>query len=285
MSLWLFLGPFCALIGLAVGSGEAVAAQPEPWQLGFQPAASPVMAQLESLHDLLLWIITLISIFVLALLAYACVRFRASRNATPIAAHPSYAARDRLDRGAGADPGGDRDPVLQAALLHGPGGGAGDDDQGGRPPVVLELRVSRQRRVHLRRLHGGGRGSAGRPAAAADHRQRRGAAGRHRHPGADHRDRRAALLGGAGVRRQDGRGAGPGQRDLGSHRRSPACTTASAPSCAATTTASCRSWYARSARRSSTPGRSRHRKSSRAPATSTSPSRAATGARRAEQPN
>jgi cytochrome c oxidase subunit II len=83
MSLWLFLGPFCALIGFAVGSGEAIAAQPEPWQLNFQPAASPVMGQVESLHDLLLWIITLISIFVLALLLYACVRFRASRNASP----------------------------------------------------------------------------------------------------------------------------------------------------------------------------------------------------------
>jgi cytochrome c oxidase subunit II len=83
MSLWLFLGPFCALIGFAVGSGEAIAAQPEPWQLNFQPAASPVMEQVESLHDLLLWIITLVSIFVLALLLYACVRFRAARNASP----------------------------------------------------------------------------------------------------------------------------------------------------------------------------------------------------------
>jgi cytochrome c oxidase subunit II len=83
MSLWLFLGPFCALIGLAVGSGEASAAQPEPWQLGFQPPASPTMEQVESLHDLLMWIITLISIFVLALLIFACLRFRASRNATP----------------------------------------------------------------------------------------------------------------------------------------------------------------------------------------------------------
>ncbi len=83
MSLWLFLGPFCALIGLAVGSGEAIAAQPEPWQLNFQPAASPVMEQVESLHDLLLWIITLVSIFVLALLLYACLRFRAARNASP----------------------------------------------------------------------------------------------------------------------------------------------------------------------------------------------------------
>jgi cytochrome c oxidase subunit 2 len=83
MSLWLFLGPFCALIGLAVGSGEASAAQPEPWQLNFQPAASPVMDQLESLHDLLMWIITIISIFVLALLLFVCFRYRASSNANP----------------------------------------------------------------------------------------------------------------------------------------------------------------------------------------------------------
>jgi cytochrome c oxidase subunit 2 len=83
MSLWLFLGPLFALIGLAMGSGEACAAQPEPWQLNFQPAASPVMERVESLHDLLLWIITLISIFVLALLVFACLRFRASRNASP----------------------------------------------------------------------------------------------------------------------------------------------------------------------------------------------------------
>jgi cytochrome c oxidase subunit 2 len=83
MSLWLFLGPLFALIGLAMGSGEAIAAQPEPWQLNFQPAASPVMERVESLHDLLLWIISLISIFVLALLVFACLRFRASRNASP----------------------------------------------------------------------------------------------------------------------------------------------------------------------------------------------------------
>jgi cytochrome c oxidase subunit II len=83
MSLWLFLGPFCALIGVVLGSGEAGAAQPEPWQLGFQPAASPVMEQLEALHDLLLWIITLISLFVLALLAYVCVRYRVSSNVSP----------------------------------------------------------------------------------------------------------------------------------------------------------------------------------------------------------
>jgi cytochrome c oxidase subunit II len=68
---------------LTLTDGVAVAAQPEPWQLGFQPAATPVMERVDSLHDLLLWIIALISLFVLALLAYACVRFRASRGTTP----------------------------------------------------------------------------------------------------------------------------------------------------------------------------------------------------------
>jgi cytochrome c oxidase subunit II len=68
---------------LSLPDGVAVAAQPEPWQLGFQPAATTVMERIESFHNLLLWIITLISMFVLALLAWVCVRFRASRVSTP----------------------------------------------------------------------------------------------------------------------------------------------------------------------------------------------------------
>jgi cytochrome c oxidase subunit II len=71
------------LVLLGVPAGDALAAWPEPWQLGFQPAATSVMDQIESFHDLLLWIIILISVFVLALLAYVCVRYRASGDATP----------------------------------------------------------------------------------------------------------------------------------------------------------------------------------------------------------
>ena len=71
------------LVALGFADGAALAAQPEPWQLGFQPPASPVMERIESFHHLLLWISILISIFVLVLLAYVCVRFRASGNATP----------------------------------------------------------------------------------------------------------------------------------------------------------------------------------------------------------
>jgi cytochrome c oxidase subunit 2 len=68
---------------LILADGAALAAQPVPWQLGFQPPATPIMERLESFHNLLLWIITVITLFVLALLAWVCVRFRASRSPTP----------------------------------------------------------------------------------------------------------------------------------------------------------------------------------------------------------
>jgi cytochrome c oxidase subunit 2 len=70
-----------ALIALAVGLAEA--AVPQPWQLGMQPSASPVKERIGSLHDFLLVLITVITIFVLALLVYVMVRFRASRNPVP----------------------------------------------------------------------------------------------------------------------------------------------------------------------------------------------------------
>jgi cytochrome c oxidase subunit 2 len=69
--------------GAALAQEPMVQGAPRPWQLNFQPAASPVMDMIESLHDLLLFIIVAISAFVLALLAYACVRYRASRSPVP----------------------------------------------------------------------------------------------------------------------------------------------------------------------------------------------------------
>ncbi len=72
-----------ALVAAVVVSGAAMAAQPEPWQLNLQPKVTPVGEKIGQLHDILLVIITLISVFVLALLAYVCVRFRRSANPTP----------------------------------------------------------------------------------------------------------------------------------------------------------------------------------------------------------
>jgi cytochrome c oxidase subunit II len=54
-----------------------------PRQLGFQEPVTPVMERLYALHDYLLVIITLITLFVLGLLAYACVRFHHKRNPNP----------------------------------------------------------------------------------------------------------------------------------------------------------------------------------------------------------
>ena len=68
---------------LAGSSAAAVAAAPEPWQLGLQPAATPVAAQLHELHNWLLVIITVITLFVMLLLLYVIFRFRESRNPTP----------------------------------------------------------------------------------------------------------------------------------------------------------------------------------------------------------
>ncbi len=64
-------------------AGMALAEQATPWQTGFQAAASPVMHAINAFHNLLLFIITTIVIFVTLLLFYVMVRFRASRNPTP----------------------------------------------------------------------------------------------------------------------------------------------------------------------------------------------------------
>ncbi len=67
----------------AMIAGGAMAASPENWQLGMQPAATPVKEAIENLHDLLLVIISAVTVFVLALLLYCVWRFRASRNPVP----------------------------------------------------------------------------------------------------------------------------------------------------------------------------------------------------------
>ena len=65
-------------------ASSAFANQPKDWQLGFQDAASSSMREIVNFHDkLLLPIIIAISVFVLFLMVYACIRFRASRNPNP----------------------------------------------------------------------------------------------------------------------------------------------------------------------------------------------------------
>jgi len=73
-----------ALLGVAATAAYAL---PVPWQMGFQPSASPVMDQIESFHKELLYIITAVCIFVAALIGYVIVKFRASVNPVPSKVH------------------------------------------------------------------------------------------------------------------------------------------------------------------------------------------------------
>ena len=62
---------------------KVFASEPSKWQMGLQPPVSPTAVMIDEFHDWLLVVITLITIFVLGLMLYACFRFRESRNPTP----------------------------------------------------------------------------------------------------------------------------------------------------------------------------------------------------------
>jgi cytochrome c oxidase subunit 2 len=61
----------------------AWAEEPVDWQLSMQAAATPVRERIDSLHDLLMVIITLIALFVLGLLLYVIIRFNEKRHPVP----------------------------------------------------------------------------------------------------------------------------------------------------------------------------------------------------------
>jgi len=61
---------------------QAVGA-PKPWEIGMQAAYGPLKVQEIWLHDLVLVIITLITLFVTGLLAWVIYRYNAARNPVP----------------------------------------------------------------------------------------------------------------------------------------------------------------------------------------------------------
>jgi cytochrome c oxidase subunit 2 len=77
-----------ATLGLALSGSAALAQVPRNWEMGMQAAHSPVKEQIASLHDLVLVIITVITIFVAGLLLYAVWRFDKKRN--PVASRTSH---------------------------------------------------------------------------------------------------------------------------------------------------------------------------------------------------
>ena len=73
------------LAAVAAGGGAALAGvgQPSPWQLGLQGSASPIMDSINWFHDLVMVIITAITLFVLVLLVIVIVKFNARANPVP----------------------------------------------------------------------------------------------------------------------------------------------------------------------------------------------------------
>ncbi|MEI9885180.1 MAG: cytochrome c oxidase subunit II [Rhizomicrobium sp.] len=71
----------------AMAWASTALADPQNYQLGLQPAASPVMEQIETFHTLLVWIIVAISLFVAALLVWIIVRYNKRANPVPSKTH------------------------------------------------------------------------------------------------------------------------------------------------------------------------------------------------------
>ena len=69
-----------ALVALVALCGAAMAQQPTPWEMGFQPAHSPVQTQIEWLHGLILYLITAIVLFVAGMLLFTIWKFGRSRH-------------------------------------------------------------------------------------------------------------------------------------------------------------------------------------------------------------
>lgn len=61
----------------------ALAEQPHPWEMGMVQGDTPVRDRIDAFHNELLIIITVITVFVLALLVYVMWRFNAKRNPVP----------------------------------------------------------------------------------------------------------------------------------------------------------------------------------------------------------
>jgi len=80
-------------IGASLGALAAVltagpaAAEIRDFQLGFQESVTPVMDMIGAFHTELFWIITAVSLFVLVLLVWVVLKYRASVNPVPSKVH------------------------------------------------------------------------------------------------------------------------------------------------------------------------------------------------------
>ncbi len=75
---------FLSMIAFACTTLQsAFAAEPELWGINLQDAASPLAERIHNFHEMLLWIIITIAIFVLALLVWVIIRYNHKANPTP----------------------------------------------------------------------------------------------------------------------------------------------------------------------------------------------------------
>lgn len=68
---------------MAAGTALAAMGQPSPGEMTMQDAATPVAVEIHAFHNLVTWIITAITLFVMILLIVVMVRFNARSNPTP----------------------------------------------------------------------------------------------------------------------------------------------------------------------------------------------------------
>ena len=80
--LWIAILALAAGFGLA-GAETALAVDTQNWSIDLQPAMTPIAEQMHDFDNLLLWVITIIVVFVMILLLYVMVRFREKRNPVP----------------------------------------------------------------------------------------------------------------------------------------------------------------------------------------------------------
>lgn len=94
MAAWLGLAGVFGAAGVALaqdnrasggvmGETHSSLGAPIPWGIGLQPAGGPVKEAIHDFNTLVLWIIVVITAFVLVLLAYAVWRYREEVNPTP----------------------------------------------------------------------------------------------------------------------------------------------------------------------------------------------------------
>ena len=232
------------LLGLAVagvvlaagGAAFAELGQPAAWEWTLQESASPVMDKITSFHTLLVWIITIITLFVLALLVMVVVKFNAKAN--PV---PSKTTHNTLIEVAWT-----LIPVLILVAIAVPSFRL-LFQQLDIPKADLTIKATGKQWYWTYDYPDNGKFefnslmAEGKEAPAARRRQRDGGAGQQDDPDPDHRRRRHPRLRGAGLRHQDRRRSPAVSTRPGSRPPRPACSTASARNCAARTTPSCRS--------------------------------------------